>query len=138
MICSIITLLRFIGGILCTSTLAIGGYFYIYHYDDLDCGNIEYGIALGLTSIIVFLFNILTYMSSCNKIWIIWLCGLFLIGATIYNIYVTYNIDSNCKKNYEDKNIWEYYIYMYISMIILSIIFIVFTLINLCSQDQKT
>ena len=135
--CNLISLFRLAGGILSLATLGIGGYFYINNYEDLDCGNMKLAIALGLSSIILFLVNIITYISSCNKRWVITLCGLFLLGSTGYNIYINENIDQQCKQNYENKNIWEYYIYMYVSMIVLSVIFVGLVITSNCFKKKN-
>jgi hypothetical protein len=135
--CNLISLFRLAGGILSLATLGIGGYFYINNYEDLDCGNMKLAIALGLSSIILFLVNIITYISSCNKKWVITLCGLFLLGSTGYNIYIKENIDQQCKQNYENKNIWEYYIYMYVSMIVLSVIFVGLVITSSCFKKKN-
>ena len=135
--CNLISLFRLAGGILSLATLGIGGYFYINHYEDLDCGNMKLAIALGLSSIILFLVNIITYISSCNKKWVVTLCGLFLLGSTGYNIYIKENIDQQCKQNYENKNIWEYYIYMYVSMIVLSVIFVGLVITSSCFKKKN-
>ena len=134
--CSFLNLLRFIGGLLSVASLGVGGYFYANHYNELDCGDMKLGITLGLSSIILFLVNILTYASSCNKWWIVSLCGLFLMGSTGYNIYITDKIDEECKQNYIDKNIWSYYIYMYVAMIFLSVIFLLLCFVKYCCGSK--
>ena len=136
--CKLISFLRFIGGLLSLATLGVGGYFYINHYEDLDCGNMKIGITLGLCSVILFLFNIITFLSSCNKWWVLCICGLFLWGSTAYNIYITENLDEECKEKYEEKDIWEYYYYLYISMIVLSAIFLGLVLTSLCCKKDNS
>ena len=128
--------LRLIGGLLCVITLGFGGYFFSNNYDALDCGDMKLGITLGLSSILVFLFNIITYLCTCNKCWIISICGLFLLGSTGYNIYITENIDKECKKQYEEKDLWTYYTYMYIALIASSSLFIVITILTLCCKKS--
>ena len=135
--CKLINFIRLIAGLLSTITLGVSGYFYINHYDDLDCGDMKLGITLGISSIILFLFNILTYMSSCNKKWIVTLCGLFLLGSMGYNIYLNETIEQQCKQKYKDKNIWQYYVYLYISMIVLSIIFVGLVITSNCFKKKN-
>ena len=135
--CNLFNSIRLFAGILSSITFCISGYFYVKHYDDLDCGNMKLAIALGLSSIMLFLVNIITYISSCNKKWVITLCGLFLLGSTGYNIYIKENIDEQCKQNYENKNIWEYYIYMYVSMIVLSVIFVGLVITSSCFKKKN-
>ena len=78
--CGIINFTRTVFGTLSFVTLLISGYYYVNHFDDLDCGDLQYGIGLGITSVCLFLVNILTYMSSCNKSWVVVLCGIFLLS----------------------------------------------------------
>lgn len=133
---SLLSSLRLIGGLLCITTLGCGGYFFSNNYDKLDCGDMKLGITLGLSSILLFLFNITTYLCTCNKCWIISICGLFLLGSTGYNIYITENIDEECKKHYEDEDLWTYYTYMYIAMIALSSLFVALTILTFCCKKD--
>ena len=136
--CSIINFIRTILGTLSFVTFVISGYYYVNHYEDLDCGNLEYGVGLGITSVLLFLVNILTYMSSCNKSWIVILCGIFLIGSTIYNIHLYNQLDESCIQNYKSKNIWDYYVYLYVVMILLSIFALLFGFLKVClSQNDN-
>ena len=135
--CDCISFLRIFGAALCITTLGLGGYFYGNHYQDLDCGDMRLAITLGLSSTILFLINIITYISSCNKKWVVWICGLFLLGSTGYNIYIAENLDDECKQNYKDKNMWDYCIYMYIAMIVLSVTFVGLVLTSSCFKKKN-
>lgn len=135
--CSILNFIRLVLGLLTTVTLGITGYVYINHYSELDCGNMQLAIALGISSILLFSFNILTYMSSCNKFWIVTLCGLFLLGSTGYNYYINENINDECVKKYEEKDIWDYYIYMYIIMLILSGCYVLLSILKICCKNNN-
>lgn len=130
--CGIINFIRTVFGTLSFVTLVISGYYYVNHYNELDCGDLQYGIGLGITSVFLFLVNILTYMSSCNKSWVVVFCGIFLIGSTIYNMYLYDQLDESCIQKYKEKKIWDYYVYLYVVMILLSIFALLFGLLKIC------
>ena len=125
-----------ISGLVSFVTLCITSFFYYEKYNELDCGNLKLGIAFGICSLLVFFVNIISYICSCNNKCVMYLSGLFLIGSTSYNIYINHNIDNSCIEKYKEKNIWEYYLYMYIIMIILSILYCIYILIDCCYNKE--
>ena len=135
--CSIVNFIRTVFGTLSLVTLGISGYYYINYYDDLDCGDLKYGVGLGITSVLLFLVNILTYMSSCNKSWVVLFCGIFLIGSTVYNMHLYDQLEESCIQKYKDKKIWDYYVYLYVVMILLSIFALLFGLFKICCGSNN-
>jgi hypothetical protein len=125
-LCNIINLLRIVIGVFGGISLLISGYYYFNNFNNLDCGDLKLGVGMGITSIFTLVITTLMYCSSCVSKIFIPISACFVIGSTSYNLYLSEVIDSTCKQNYIDANMWDYFVYLVIAQVIISILGIIF------------
>ena len=140
-ICSgatIIGTLLLITGIISTGSVITGGVSIVKHFNDYSCGNLNYGILFGLVSSLLFILNLLLYSISCVKKSSIIIPSLCIIGSLIYNVYLFNKNGDTCEKYYkeENKNLWDFYIYYLISLIV-EIILIGFIILYHCCKKKN-
>ena len=140
-ICSgatIIGTLLFITGIISTGSIITGGLSIVKHFNDYSCGNLNYGILFGIFCSIIFILNVLLYTISCVKKSSLIISSLCIIGCLVYNIYLIDTISNSCKSYYqkENENLWNFYIYYLVSLIIEMFLIIIILLYN-CFKKKK-
>ena len=142
-ICSGVTIigaLLLITGIISTGSIITGGVSIVKYFNDYSCGNLNYGILIGIISSIIFILNLLLYGISCVKKTSLIIPILCIIGSLVYNIYLINTISNTCKSYYEhvheNKKIWEFYIYYLISLIIEMVLITIILLYN-CFKKKK-
>ena len=123
MFCS--KLLTVFGVILGTSSftgLLATGIYYIDKYEEMNCGNLQIGVAIGIGSLVALLINFLLYICTCCtsgfRKFILTICAISVVGSFIYNYYLYVGIEHNCKEYYEEKNIWDFYKYYMIILFV--------------------
>jgi len=140
-ICSGATILGsllLITGIISIGSIITGGVSIIKHFNDFSCGNLNYGILFGILSSIIFILNILLYTISCVKKSSLIIPSLCIIGCLVYNIYLIDNINNTCKLYYqtENDNLWNFYKYYLVSLIIEMVLIIIILIYN-CFKKKK-
>ena len=140
-LCSNITLvggILILTGLISTGTVVGGGVQVFKNFKDYDCGNLNYGIIVGIISMGIFIINSLMYSLSCIKKSSLIIPSLCIIGSMIYNIYLVNKIDDTCEVYYksDNKNLWDFYNY-YISALMVSIILIVIGFIYNCCKKKN-
>ena len=134
--CNMINLLRIVIGIFGSVSLIISGYYYFNNFNNLDCGDLKLGVGMGITSILALVLTTLMYCSSCVSRIFIPISACFVLGSTIYNLYLSEVIDSTCKQNYINANLWDYFVYLIIAQVIISVLSIVF-MIGACLKKRN-
>lgn len=140
-LCSNITLvggILILTGLISTGTIVGGGVQVFKNFKDYDCGNLNYGIIVGIISMGIFIINMLMYSLSCIKKSSLIIPSLCIIGTMIYNIYLINKLDDTCEVYYknDNKNLWDFYIY-YIVALMVSIILIVIGFIYNCCKKKN-
>ena len=135
-ICNMINLLRIVIGVFGGVSLVISGYYYFNNFNNLDCGDLKLGVGMGITSIFALVLTTLMYCSSCVSRIFIPISAFFVIGSTSYNLYLSEVIDSTCKQNYINANLWDYFVYLSIAQVIISVLSIVF-MIAACLKKRN-
>ena len=138
-LCSNITLIGgilILTGLISTGTVVGGGVKVFKNFKEYDCGNLNYGIIVGIISMGIFIINSLMYSLSCIKKSSLIIPSLCIIGTMIYNIYLINQLDHTCEVYYknENKNLWDFYIY-YIAAIMVSIVLILVGFIYNCCKN---
>ena len=139
-LCSNITLvggILILTGLISTGTVVGGGVQVFKNFKDYDCGNLNYGIIVGIISMGIFIINSLMYSLSCIKKSSLIIPSLCIIGTMIYNIYLINKLDDTCEVYYknDNKNLWDFYNY-YIAALMVSIILIVIGFIYNCCKKK--
>ena len=140
-ICSGATILGsllLITGIISTGSIITGGFSIVKHFNDYSCGNLNYGILFGIFCSIIFILNLLLYTISCVKKSSLIISSLCIIGCLVYNVYLIDTISNSCKSYYqkENENLWDFYIYYLVSLIIEMFLIIIILLYN-CLKKKK-
>ena len=140
-LCSNITLvggILILTGLISTGTVVGGGVQVFKNFKDYDCGNLNYGIIVGIISMGIFIINSLMYSLSCIKKSSLIIPSLCIIGTMIYNIYLINKLDDTCEVYYknDNKNLWDFYNY-YIAALMVSIILIVIGFIYNCCKKKN-
>ena len=140
-LCSNITLIGgilILTGLISTGTVVGGGVQVFNNFKDYDCGNLNYGILVGIISMGIFIINSLMYSMSCVKKSSLIIPSLCIIGTMIYNIYLINQLDNTCEVYYknDNKNLWDFYIY-YIAALMVSIVLILIGFIYNCCKKKK-
>ena len=117
------------GGLLslCSITGLITSLAYYFHkYEEITCGNLRYGVIVGIVSLVGLILSILLYLATCCgsslKKCLITLFSINVIGSFIYNLYLNQNITDNCRTYYEEKDLWEYYNYFMVTLFVNTIL----------------
>jgi len=140
-LCSNITLIGgilILTGLISTGTVVGGGVKVFKNFKEYDCGNLNYGILVGIISMGIFVINTLMYSLSCIKKSSLIIPSLCIIGTMIYNIYLINQLNSECEVYYknDNKNLWDFYIY-YIAALMVSIILIIIGFIYNCCKKKN-
>ena len=141
-ICSgatIIGTLLLITGIVSTGSIITGGVSIVKHFNDFACANLNYGILVGLISSVIFILNLLLYGISCVKKSSIIIPSLCIIGSLVYNVYLICKIGEGCESYYqqENKNLWDFYIYYLISLIVEIVLIGIIILYTCCKKNKN-
>ena len=134
--CNMINLLRIVIGVFGSVSLVISGYYYFNNFNNLDCGDLKLGVGMGITSVFTLVLTTIMYCSSCVSRIFIPISACFVIGSTSYNLYLSEVIDSTCKQNYINANLWNYFVYLVIAQVIISVLSIVF-MIGACLKKRN-
>lgn len=146
MIMGLFTNLTLIGGLLIltgiisSGTIASGGVHIYNNFKDYKCGNLNYGILIGLISLIILVLNLLLYSISCVKKTAIVIPSLMIIGSLIYNVYLFNKLDENCELFYKqhEHNLWNYYIYYLITLGVNIVLIIIGFIFNCCRTQSNS
>ena len=124
-------------GIISFGTITSLGVKVYHNFQDYKCGNLNYGILVGLVSMIILILNMLLYCIKCVKKISLLIPSICVIGSLIYNIYLLNKMGEICNSYYEYENnkLWEYYIFYLISLLV-NIIFIAGVLIYTCCKSN--
>ena len=138
-ICSgatIIGTLLLLTGIISVGSIITGGTSIIKHFNDYSCANLNYGILLGLISSVIFILNLVLYVISCVKKSSIIIPSFCIIGSLVYNVYLIGKIGETCYAYYhqEHKNLWDFYIYYLISLIVEIILIGIIIIYTFCKK----
>ena len=138
-ICSNVTLigsLLIVTGLLSTGSIISGGISIVKHFNDYKCGDLNYGILVGLISTTIFIVNLLLYTISCVKKSSLVIPSICIIGSLVYNIYLTNKIGDSCETHYnlENKPLWNFYIYYLLSLIGLIVLMGIILIYNCCKK----
>jgi hypothetical protein len=125
-------LLKMFGIILGASSLTgllTTGIYYIHKYEEMNCGDLQIGVAVGIGSLASLLINFLLYICTCCtsgfRKFIISICSLLVVVSFIYNFYLYIDIEDSCKEYYETKNIWDFYKYFIIVLSVNTLLILV-------------
>ena len=126
-------------GVISSGTIASGGVHIYNNFKDYKCGNLNYGILVGLISLIILVINLLLYAISCVKKKSLVLPSLMIIGSLIYNIYLFNKLDDTCEDFYKqhDNNLWNYYIYYLITLAVNIVLILIGFIYNCRSQSSS-
>lgn len=124
-------MLKYICGILGVSTI-IGGIstitMYIDKFEEMNCGKLQNGVAVGIVSLAGLIFNFLIYILGCCgsnlRKCIMSLFGACVIASFTYNFYLYVDIEKNCKDYYKEKKLWVFYNYFLATLFFNSILII--------------
>ena len=135
---TIIGTLLLMTGIISTGSIITGGVSIVKHFNDFSCANLNYGILIGIISSVIFILNLLLYGISCVKKNSLIIPSLCIIGSLVYNGYLITKIGETCETYYqqENKNLWDFYIYYLISLMV-EIILIGIIIIYTCCKKNK-
>ena len=130
-------------GLLGTTTIT-GGIttviFYLHKFEEMTCGDLQKGVAVGLVSMLGLLLNFIIYLlgccGSCSRKCIIIFFGVCVIASFIYNYILYIGIEKDCKDYYKDKNLWEFYNY-YLVTLFFNAIFVIGISILYCKIKNK-
>lgn len=133
---TIIGTLLLVTGIISTGSIISGGVSIVKHFNDYACANLNYGILVGIISSVIFILNLLLYGISCVKKSSLILPSLCIIGSLVYNGYLINKIGDTCDTYYqqENKNLWNFYIYYLISLIVEIILIGIIIIYNCCKK----
>ena len=85
-----------VSGLITTSSLVTGVIYSFNKFEDYSCGKLNYGILIGVATLIPLLFNFMLYAISCIKK-ISLILPLFLVMcSSALNIYFTDNLSHKC------------------------------------------
>jgi len=123
-------------GIISTGSAISGGVHVYKHFNDYKCGNLNYGLLVGLISLVLLIFNLLMYAISCVKKISLIIPSLLIIGSIVYNGYLYNKLTNDCITYYKDteKNLWDFYMYYVITLLIVVILIIIGFIHNCCKQ----
>ena len=116
-----------VSGLITTSSLVTGVIYCFNKFEDYSCGKLNYGILIGVATLLPLLFNFMLYAISCIKK-ISLILPLFLVMcSSAINIYLTDNLSHKCLDHYKEDNpkLWSFYIYFIVaqlSIIILTMV----------------
>lgn len=138
-LCSNITLvggILILTGLISTGTIVGGGVQVFKNFKDYDCGNLNYGIIVGIISMGIFIINMLMYSLSCIKKSSLIIPSLCIIGTMIYNIYLINKLDDTCEVYYknDNKNLWDFYIYYIVALMVSIILIVIGFIYNCCNK----
>lgn len=127
-------------GVISSGTIASGGVHIYKNFKDYKCGDLNYGILVGLISLIVFVINLLLYAISCVKKKSIVIPSLMIIGSLIYNIYLFNKLDDSCETFYKqhEHNLWNYYIYYLITLAVNIVLILIGVIFNCCRTQSNS
>lgn len=123
-------------GVISTGTITTGGIHIYNNFKDYKCGNINIGILVGIISLILLVVNLLLYAISCVKKKSLVFPSLLIIGSLIYNVYLYNKLDESCELFYKthEHNLWNYYIYYLITLLVNIVLIFVGFIYNCCSK----
>jgi len=138
--CSKITLIS--GLLLLTGIISIGsvgsvGVKVFNNFKDYKCGNLNYGILVGLISMVILVINTLLYGISCVKKASLLIPSICVLGSLVYNIYLVNKMGEICVSYYEydNKNLWDFYKYYLISLLV-NLVIIITIFIYICCKKK--
>lgn len=134
---SLITGLLILTGIISISSVTSVGIKVFNNFKYYKCGNLNYGILAGLISMGILVINTLLYGISCVKKSSLIIPSICVIGSLIYNIYLVNKMDITCESYYEydNKNLWDFYKYYLISLVVNIVIIIIITIYSCCKRN---
>ena len=119
-----------VSGLITASSLVTGIIFTFNKFEEYSCGNLKYGILIGVITLVPLLFNFILYSISCiRKISLI--IPLFLVVCSGgLNIYLIDNLTNDCSDHYKKDNpkLWSFFIYFIVAQ--LSIILLTLVLFS--------
>ena len=119
-----------VSGLITASSLVTGIIFTFNKFEEYSCGNLKYGILIGVITLVPLLFNFILYSISCiRKISLI--IPLFLVICSGgLNIYLIDNLTHDCLDHYKEDNpkLWSFFIYFIVAQ--LSIILLTLVLFS--------
>ena len=84
----------------------------------------------------MFILNLLLYGISCVKKSSLIIPSICIIGSLVYNVYLICKIGETCETYYqqENKNLWDFYIYYLISLIVEIVLIGIIILYTCCKK----
>ena len=125
-------------GIISSGTLISVGVHIFNNFQNYKCGNLNYGILVGLASMVILITNMLLYGVTCVKKSSLIIPSICVLGSLIYNIYLVNQMGDICVSYYEydNRTLWDYYIYYLLSLIV-NIVFIITIIVYSCCKRNK-
>ena len=122
----------FLLGSISLSSLISAGIYVYNNFEDYSCGNLNYGILVGIITLVYHIGNLFFFLISCTKKISLIIPTLLIICASAYNVYLFDNLSDNCISHYRDLNplLWRFYIYFLIALFVNIILTIVLVCIS--------
>ena len=123
-------------GVISSGSIIGGGVHIFKHFNDYKCGNLNYGILVGVVSLALLLINIALYALTCVKKSSLVFPSLCIIGSAVYNGYLYDNLDSQCTIYYETENkkLWNFYVYYMLALIVIILLIVTGFMWNCCKK----
>jgi len=142
MVCN--KLLKIFGYILGFSSftgLLSTGIYYIHKFEEMDCGNLQVGVGIGIVSLLLLVSNFILYISTCCESvfrkFMLFLSGISVIVCFLYNFYLYEDIEKSCKEYYQEENIWDFYKYFMVTLFVNTLL-VIGIIIAYCKSSDKT
>lgn len=120
---SIITTLLLLTGIVSLGSIISSTIMLVNKLEEFKCGDLYLGLIVGSICLVIYLSNVLSLIFKCSGLCSFVFANLLLLFAVIYNCHKRHGLSDKCISHYKSENLWDFYIYYMITLVMSIIIF---------------